>query len=251
VSRLGGRVVIVTGAARGIGRAFAVRCAAEGACVVTADINADGARDTAEAIVAVGGEALAVGVDIARYESAEAMVQATLGRFGRLDVLVNNAAMMANVARRPFDEIPDAEWDAMMAVNVRGTWNCCRAVVGPMRRQGSGSIVNVASDTILFGVPGLLHYVASKGAIAAMTRSLAHELGADGIRVNTLAPGFTETEAALAQEAGVAALRVHGRALQRMEVPEDLTGTLVYLASADSDFVTGQFIAVNGGYALH
>lgn len=138
-----------------------------------------------------------------------------------------------------------------MAVNVHGTWNCCRAVVGPMRRQGSGSIVNVASDTILFGLPGLLHYVASKGAIAAMTRSLARKLGVDGIRVNTLAPGFTETEAALAQEAGVVAVRVQGRALQRTEVPDDLTGTLVYLASADSDFVTGQFIAVNGGYALH
>ncbi len=251
MSRLDGRVVIITGSARGIGRAFAVRCAAEGASVVVADIDTDGAHEVAAAITADGGTAFAIGVDIGRFDSAAAMVQAALERFGRLDVLVNNAAMMADVSRRPFDEIPESEWDAMMAVNVRGTWNCCRAAVGPMRRQASGSIVNVASDTILFGVPGLLHYVASKGAIAAMTRSLARELGGDGIRVNTLAPGFTETEAALAQEAGVAAVRVQGRALKRTEVPEDLTGTLVYLASSDSDFVTGQFIAVNGGYALH
>lgn len=249
--RLAGRVVIITGGANGIGRTFAAACAAEGARIAIADIAEEAAAAAASEIRDGGAEAIALATDVSSAGSVQAMVDAVVTRFGRIDVLINNAAMMAGVHRRPFEQIEEAEWDRMMAVNVKGAFLCCRATILHMRRQRYGKIVNVASDTALAGIPGLLHYVASKGALIGFTRALCREVGDDGICVNTLAPGFTVTDAAMADEDGVQEERIGGRAIKRAEYPEDLTGTLLYLASSDSDFVTGQLFAVNGGYVLN
>jgi 3-oxoacyl-[acyl-carrier protein] reductase len=250
--RLDGKVAIVTGAGQGIGRAYALRLAQEGARVAVAEIQAAKGEETADAIRAAGGEALALPTDVSDEASAEAMARATAERFGRIDVLVNNAAVFYGVQRKPFDQLTVAEWDRLMAVNVRGVWLCCKAVVPYMRRQGEGGkIVNIASDTVLSGIPFLLHYVSSKGAVIAMTRALARELGPDNICVNAVAPGFTLSEAGKGAPAETAERSVAGRPLHRPEVPEDLVGTIVYLASPDSNFVTGQTLAVNGGYVLH
>jgi NAD(P)-dependent dehydrogenase (short-subunit alcohol dehydrogenase family) len=179
------------------------------------------------------------------------MAEAAIERFERVDVLVNNAGLIPNVARRSFDEIPEVEWDRIMTVNVKGAWLCCKAVVPHMRRQAYGKIVNISSNTVLWGSPGLLHYVSSKGAIVAFTRSLARELGPSGIRVNAVAPGFTETEGSHHEAGDVTARNISARAIPRAQRPEDLSGTVIFLASADSDFLTGQLIAVNGGSHMH
>lgn len=249
--QLNGRVIIVTGGARGIGAELVGRCAAEGAKTVIADVLVDEATALAATIRASGGDALAVTTDIADRASSDRLVVETIRAFGRVDGLVNNAGLIAGLARRPFDEIPPEEWDRVMAVNVRGTWNCCSSVATAFRQQAYGKIVNITSDTILSGVPGLLHYVASKGAVFAMTRSLARELGSANVTVNAVAPGFTETAAALEHGSEAAARSIQGRAIQRAQRPEDLAGTVVFLMSADSDFMTGQLLTVNGGYIFH
>jgi NAD(P)-dependent dehydrogenase (short-subunit alcohol dehydrogenase family) len=249
--RLTGRVAIVTGAAGGIGRAFAASLAAEGANVVVADLDLEGANRVTESIVSAGGHAVAVRVDIADPASVEAMAALAVERFRRIDILVNNAAAMAELPRRAFEDIPVAEFDRVLAVNVRGTWLCCRAVISAMRHAGGGRIVNVASDMVLSGASGLLHYVASKGAIVAMTRSLAREVGMAGVTVNTIAPGFTLTDGALRHGAEVAPQRIAGRAIPRAEVPDDLVGALLFLVSDDASFMTGQLLAINGGYVMH
>jgi 3-oxoacyl-[acyl-carrier protein] reductase len=250
--RLDGKVAIVTGAGQGIGRAYALRLAQEGARVAVAEVQAAKGEETAAAIRAAGGEALALSTDVSDEASAEAMARATAERFGRIDVLVNNAAIFYGVARKAFDQLTVAEWDRLYAVNVRGVWLCCKAVVPYMRRQGDGGkIVNIASDTVLSGIPYLLHYVSSKGAVIALTRALASELGTDNICVNAVAPGFTLSEAGQNAPDETQERSVAGRALHRPEMPDDLVGTIVYLASPDSDFVTGQTIAFNGGYVLH
>jgi NAD(P)-dependent dehydrogenase (short-subunit alcohol dehydrogenase family) len=228
MERLKDRVIIVTGAARHIGRAFALRAGVEGAKVVAADI-----RDCEETVALVceaGGEVLPLHVDVADEAQTLDMAARSVERYGRIDCLVNNAALFDGLSYQSMDDVDMAEWDRLFDVNVKGTFLCCRAVVPQMRAQGGGKIVNMGSSTVLGGSTGFPHYVASKGAVWALTRSLAKELGPDGISVNTIAPG---------------------RTLDRDEVPEDLTGTLVYLASADSDFVTGQMIAVNGGDTLY
>jgi 3-oxoacyl-[acyl-carrier protein] reductase len=249
--QLEGKVAIVTGAGRGIGRAYALRLAREGARVAVAEIQPAMGEETAAAIRAAGGDAIALPTDVSDEASAEAMARATAERFGRIDVLVNNAALFYGITRKPFDEITVAEWDRLMAVNVRGVWLCCKAVLPHMRRAGGGKIVNIASDTVLSGVPYFLHYVASKGAVIALTRALAREVGDDNICVNAVAPGFTLSEAGQAAGTEPAARSIAGRPLGRAEVPEDLVGTIVYLASPASDFVTGQLLAVNGGYVMH
>lgn len=248
---LAGKVVIITGGARGIGRAIAQRCAHEGAALLIADIEDDLAAETAEEICAAGSSAVAIRTDVSSADSVDAMTAAALDRFGRIDVLVNNAAMMAELPRQPFEAIAEDQWDRVMLVNIKGPWLCIRSVVPVMRQQGKGKIINLSSDMIISGIPGMLHYVASKGALTAMTRSLARELGQDGICVNAIAPGFTTTEAALAHGQEAAERSIRSRAIPRAQVPEDITGTVVFLSSAAADFITGQLIVVNGGSVMH
>ena len=251
-ARLEGRAAIVTGAAQGIGARYAAALAAAGAAVACCDVL--DAEPVAARIRDAGGRAIALRVDVTSQESARAMAAATLEAFGRIDVLVNNAGLFANLAMKPFDQIDAAEWDRVMAVNVRGSFECAKAVAPQMRAQGYGKIVNIGSGTVFKGAPMLLHYVTSKGAVTAMTRALARELGDAGIRVNTLSPGLTASENTLANPAwqgAVSANNIASRAIKREVTPEDLCGTLVYLASAESDFVTGQVIVVDGGSVMH
>ena len=251
-SRLAGRAAIVTGAAQGIGARYAAALAAEGAAVVCSDVI--DAEPVAAAIRSGGGRAIALHTDVTSGDSVRAMAAAAVEAFGRIDILVNNAGLFANLAMQPFDQIDSAEWDRVMAVNVRGPFECMRAVAAQMRAQQYGKVINIASGTVFKGVPMLLHYVSSKGAVVAMTRSLARELGDAGIRVNTLAPGLTASENTLANPAwqgAAAANNIASRAIKREATPEDLCGTLVYLASAESDFVTGQVIVVDGGSVMH
>jgi 3-oxoacyl-[acyl-carrier protein] reductase len=247
------RVAIVTGGGKGIGKHYCKGLAAEGAAVVVAEIDAAAAESTAAELRAAGHRAMEAPTDVSDEASVNAMVARTLDTFGRVDILVNNAAIFASVGftHAPHDQISVEEWDRMFAVNVRGVWLCCKAVVPHMRRAGGGKIVNIASDTVLSGVPFFLHYVASKGAVIALTRALAREVGGDNICVNAVAPGFTLSEAGQAAGAEPAERSIAGRPLGRAEVPEDLVGTIVYLASPASDFVTGQLLAVNGGYVMH
>ena len=177
---LAGRTIVITGAATGIGQAFAIGCAAQGANVVAADMNP--ADETVAAIEAAGGQALAVRVDVADNASVQAMADAALTRFGRIDGLINNAAYFREVKLTPFEELDPAQWDRIFEVNVKGVWQCCKAVMPAMRRQQSGAIVNIASVVAVAGQPGYLHYVATKGAVLSMTKGLAKECGKDGVR---------------------------------------------------------------------
>jgi NAD(P)-dependent dehydrogenase (short-subunit alcohol dehydrogenase family) len=250
--KLAGRVAIVTGAAQGIGAEYARAMAAEGAAVALADVLDAG--PVAREIAGSGGKALALKCDVTDAASVRAMVAATVEQFGKLDILVNNAALFGTISRKPFEQIESQEFDRMMAVNVRGTFECVKAAAPFMRQQKYGKIVNIASGTVFKGAPMLLHYVTSKGAIVAMSRSLARELGDDGIRVNTLAPGLTMSENVISNPAwqgGSTASTVASRAIKREAVPQDMSGTLIYLCSADSDFVTGQVLVVDGGAVMH
>ena len=248
--RLKDKVVIVTGGAKGIGRAYSLGVAAEGARVVVADI-ADPVPVVKD-IEARGGQALAVGCDVSKEEDAQRLATKALDRWGRVDVLVNNAAIYGVLKRRPLMEIPVEEWDRVMAVNLRGLFLCARAVFPAMKAQGKGKIINISSSTFFKGVPNYIHYTTSKGGVVGFTRSLARELGEYGIRVNAIAPGFTlsgENEKNMPEEQKEANIRM--RMLKRAQVPEDLVGTVVFLASDDSDFITGQTIAVDGGSIVH
>ena len=247
MSRLAGQVVVVTGGAAGLGLAYARRFLAEGARVALADV-----VDPAGAVAGLGAgdRALGLRVDVAVAEAAAGMAEETRRRFGRIDVLVNNAAVFATLKPQAFDTIPEAEWDRVMAVNVRGVWNCVRAVAPVMRAQGGGRIVNVASAIVGKGTPWLLHYVASKGAVIAMTRALARELGPDNITVNALAPGLILSDSVRRNPdvSGFQAEAVlQARSLRRDAFPEDVEGAAVFLASADSAFITGQTLVVDGG----
>ena len=252
---LKGKVAIVTGAARGIGAEFATALAAAGARVVIADV-LDGSAVAAR-IGAAGGEAIFCSSDVTSAQSVDALVAATLARFGTIDVLVNNAGIFADLAKKPFTAIDGAEWDRVMAVNVRGPFECAKAVAPVMIAKPAqacrGKIVNVASGTVFKGFSGALHYVSSKGAVVAMTRCLARELGAHDICVNAIAPGLTMSEAVVdnPEWAGAAGdATVASRALKRAQQPDDIVGTLLYLASDASDFVTGQTIVVDGGSVM-
>jgi NAD(P)-dependent dehydrogenase (short-subunit alcohol dehydrogenase family) len=245
--KLKDRVGIITGGAAGLGLAYARRFLEEGARVLIADV-----ADTAFALhhLAGLGEVHAVRADVASASAVEAMVREALERFGRVDVLVNNAALFAGLSPTPFEKIDEAEWDRLMAVNVKGIWLCCRAVAPVMKAQRSGRIINIASAIVAKGTPLLMHYVASKGAVIAMTRVLARELGEHGIAVNALAPGLIMSDTARANPdlTGFQAEQViASRAFKREAVADDVVGAAVFLASDDSAFITGQTLIVDGG----
>ncbi len=253
------RVAVVTGAGGdpSIGRSVALRLAEEGAKVAIVDIDAAGAEATVAEIVAGGGEALACPCNILDVPAITAAVEAMVAKWGRrVDILVNSAAWYKGMGGfRSFDEWTEAEWDKMMAVNVKGSWNMAKAVVPIMKERKYGKIVNVASDCFLIGVPGFIHYISSKGAVMGLTRGLARELGEFGIRVNTLAPGYTMTEESLVQcesRPGWADVMKDQQALgERNQQPEDLAGPVLFLASPDSDFVTAHTLVVNGGVVCY
>ena len=243
------RTVIVTGAATGIGQAFALGCAAQGANVVAADMNH--ADETLAAIEKLGAKAIAVKTDVADDASTRAMADAALKRFGRIDGLVNNAAYFREVRLTEFEEIDPAVWDRVFAVNVKGVWQCCKAVLPAMRQQGSGSIVNIASVVAVAGQPGYLHYVGSKGAVLSMTKGLAKEVGKHGVRVNVIAPGFVITDATKNRPLEWQQYFLKQRAISREQKPDDLVGTALYLLSDLAGFVSGQTIVVDGGHIMY
>ena len=252
MGRLDGRVAIVTGAAQGIGAAYAKRFAEEGAKVAICDVL--DCTNVVNTITQSGGEAIGMEVDVSDEAQVGALVAKTVETFGRVDVMVPNAAIFAALNRRSFLEIGVEEWDRVMAVNVRGVFVCIKAVVPQMKEQGYGKIVNISSATVQAGVPWFLHYVSSKGAVDAMTRAAARELGDFGIRVNSIAPGFTMSEQIESQREELQFnldMNLAGRAFKREEMPEDLLGTMVFLASAESDFMSGQTVVVDGGLVMH
>lgn len=245
---LAGRVAIVTGGARGIGRALATGFAQAGALPVVADINGEEAAALAGELEAAGFRALAVRVDVASADSVGAMIEAAIGAFGRIDVLVNNAAKFSELEYRDFARIPLEEWKAVLDVNVTGAFLCVRAVVPHMRRTGWGRIVNVASGSIRMGRPHFLHYVSSKSALVGMSRSLARELGPHGITVNTLLPGvvFTALQRRRLPET-YQRMILDGQCIPEPLPPEAMVGPVLFLASDESRYVTGQELAVDGG----
>lgn len=250
--RLKGKVAIVTGGARGLGKAYALRLIKEGAAVVIADVL--DAVPVQQEIERSGGSALALHTDVSNEESTKDMVRKTIERFGRIDILINNAATFAHLGKKPFFEISAEEWDEVISINLKGTFLCCKAVYPQMKKQGRGKIINVSSSTFFAGVPYFIHYVASKGGVVALTRALAREAGDDGICVNAIAPGLTVSEAVRGNPMfpeGYLRIAASGRCFKRDELPEDLTGTVVFLSSDDSDFITGQTILVDGGSIHH
>jgi len=250
---LEGRVCIITGSGQGLGRAFAKSFAALGAVSIIAEINADNAKRVADEIIEAGGKALAIETDVANSDSVQAMVERTLAEFGRIDVLVNNAALLQSINRVPVDEISNEEWDNVLRVNVTGAFYCVRAVVGTMRKAGWGRIINMSSDTVLLPPPlTYAHYITTKAALVGLTRELARELGPDGITVNAIMPGSTETEVEQSEivRNNRAKIVVPRQSIPRVEVAEDVVGAAVFLASEEAGFITGQSLPVNGGIAF-
>lgn len=246
---LKGQVAIVTGAARAIGRAIAETLAARGATVVSVDLRP--ADETVAAIEARGGEALSVVADVTDEISVARAVDRVLEAYGRVDVLVNNAGLFAGIERRPFWEIDLAEWERVVGVNIRSVFLCSRKVAEPMRRAGSGRIVNIASNVITFGMANLMHYVASKAAVVGMTRSMARELGPAGIAVNAVAPGLVTTE--ITEQTVPEEYRrlvAQGQCLQEAILPSDIAEAVAYLAAPAARMVTGQTLLVNGGATM-
>ena len=254
--RLDGKVAIITGGARGIGLYYSEALAQAGASVVIADVDAEAVSDAAARLAEDHpSRVMGVGLDVSDRSSIQAMVDELETQWGRLDILVNNAAVFSVLPTRPSAwQIPDDEWDQVMAVNVRGIYACTELCLPLMKRDAYGRVINVASGLAFKGSPGLIHYAASKGAVVNLTRSMATQLGADGITVNAIAPGATDSSSVIEARAAQGRPRPSeppARILRRHEVPDDLIGTLVYLASPASAFVTGQTIVVDGGSYLH
>lgn len=252
MGRFEGRVALVTGAAQGIGAAFAKGLAAEGAKVAISDL--DSGQTVVDIIKQQGGEAIDAPCDVSDEASAMAAVAKTVEAFGRLDILVNNAALFTQIERANFDDITVEDWDRVCNVNIRGVWLMCKAAVPEMRKNSYGKIINISSGRAFKGSTHFLHYDASKAAVLGITRSLSREVGDDGILVNALAPGATASENVLARTTTKGATMegtIGTRALKRVETPEDLVGACLFLASSDSDFMTGQSLVVDGGSVMH
>lgn len=241
---LAGKRVIVTGAAGGLGRAFAEAFAREGAQVVAADINLTGAQETAAGI---GAAAMAAQVDVTSQSSTAALAAFAAEHLGGIDILVNNAAIYAGLERKGFEQIEESVWDRVMAVNVKGPWQMTRAVAPHLRAARGGAVINVSSATVMSGSPDWLHYVSSKGAVIAMTRALARELGNDRVTVNALAPGFTLTEASLGLMEDAASYGITRGAIKRAAGSDDMVGAALFLASPLASFITGQTLIIDGG----
>jgi NAD(P)-dependent dehydrogenase (short-subunit alcohol dehydrogenase family) len=252
--RLKDKVAIITGGNQGIGKEYALRFSKEGAKVVIAARDLEKSEKVANELIDMDGEAIALKVDVSKSKDTRMMAEKTVERFGKIDILLNNAAIYSGLTMKPWDRITEEEWDRVFSVNVKGQWLTVKAVAPQMKRQGNGKIINISSSTVLLGIPLLLAYATSKSAIIGMTRCLSAELGAFGIRVNTICPGLTLTEAStemLGQPPGLAEFAAEMCALGRNQQPEDLVGTAVFLASDDSDYVTGQLINVDGGGAMY
>jgi NAD(P)-dependent dehydrogenase (short-subunit alcohol dehydrogenase family) len=253
--KLKDKVAIITGAAQGIGKAFAVGYAKEGAKIVIADV-LDG-KEAVEAVRKAGSEAMYVKTDVSHQEECDAMAKAAAGRFGKIDILVNNAAIFGNIIIKPFTQVTTEEWNRVMMVNTTGPFHCTKAVFPYMKEKG-GKIINISSASIFEGVPGMPHYVASKGAVMAFTRCMARELGMHNINVNSIAPGFTHSPGGESVDKNKALpigpleeKQLPLRSLKRAAYPEDLVGTAVFLASDMSNFITGQLLVHDGGMTFH
>ena len=248
MNRLAGKVAVVTGGAQGIGAAFAKGLAAQGARVVIA-ARSDSSKVVSE-ILEAGGQALGCTVDVNDNESLQAMVSDAEAKFGPIEILVNNAALFSSLTMKPFMEIDENEWDTVMRVNVRGPFQCAKAVIPSMRKSGRGKIINIASGTFLRGAPMMCHYVSSKGAVVGQTRAMAPELGKDNINVNCIIVGLTVSEGVKKHKQILGAAKestLAARVIKRAMVPDDLLGAVYYLASEDSDFMTGQCMNIDGG----
>lgn len=255
MGRLTGKVAIITGAAQGIGEAYAVGLAKEGAKIVIADL-LDGQKAVA-AVKEAGSEAIFVKTDVSKLEQCEAMAKAAVDAFGKVDILLNNAAIFGSIALKPFMQCSSDEFMKVLEVNVLGQFNCMKAVFPHMKDKG-GKIINIGSSSINEGVPGMPHYVASKGAIMALTRSMARELGDFKINVNTIAPGFTHSDGGNNFDRikqldlpPLEELQLNARCIKREAVPEDLIGLALFLSTDDSAFITGQMIVHDGGLSFH
>jgi len=247
MKRLEGKVACITGAAQGIGAIMAEHMALNGAKVVVSDVLDTGA--CVESISKAGGEAVGLKVDVTKNDDLTKMVETAKSEFGGIDILVNNASIFATLQPKPFMQIDEQEFDRVMTINARGVHQATKAVVPAMLERGGGKVVNISSGTFYYGPPGLSHYTASKGAVIALTRCHGRELGEKNIQVNSIAPGLTESEGVKANDAfnPFSAPTVATRSIKREMVPEDLLGSLIYLCSSDSDFVTGQTLNVDGG----
>lgn len=247
------KVAIITGAGRGLGKEFALRFAVEGAKLLLPDISLERAQETVKQIKTKGGDAHAMLTDISNEKDTQRMADEVIRLYGRVDILLNNAALYYGVARRSWDDWTVKDWDQIFEINVRGTYLCCKAIAPLMVKAGKGKIINIASDVFkVAAAHQLLAYACSKAAVYTLTQCLARALGPSDINVNSIGPGFTATEASLVQDPKGAAFKgtIDAQCLKRREEPTDLPGTAAFLASADSDFITGQYIVVNGGSVL-
>jgi len=251
MGKLDGKVAIVTGGAKGLGRAYCLGLAREGAGVVMAAhrFDTEAATQAASEIESKGG--LALEVDVTSEESTKLMAEETIKKYGRIDILVNNAAMYRGISRKGILEIPVDEWDRLMTVNLKGMFLCCRAVIPQMMKQQKGKIINMTSEVAFTGSRGMIHYVTSKGGVISFTHSLTAELGAYNICVNAIAPGFTDSPASRAMIDDISKYDVSRTPLRRLEQPGDLVGAVLFFAGDESDFITGQTLVVDGGRFMH
>ncbi len=250
--RLKDKVTIITGAGQGIGAAFARRLAAEGAKIVIADLNKVGAQAVASSLTSKGYDAMALKTDVSDEENTRAMARDVLERYGRIDVLINNAAIFSTIKTKPVEDITVEEWDHLMGVNLRGVFLCSKAVIPHMKSQKKGKIINISSATVFMGKPYYIHYVTSKAGVIGFTRALARELGEFNINVNCITPGYTKTEIPRGTTSGeqLTAIINH-QCIKRIGDPQDLAGVMIFLASDESDFMSGQTLNVDGGDNLH